>query len=483
MLHNIMEKYKGLSIQLKATIWFFVCSVLQRGISVITTPIFTRLLTAEEYGQFNVFNSWLSVITVFVTLQLSAGVYTMGIVKFKEDESEFTSSLQGLNLVLCLLWTVIYLLFQDFWNGLFTLTTIQMLAMLLMIWSSAAFNFWMTTQRNHYRYRPLVIATLIVSIAKPVMGILFVLNANDKVTARILGLMLVEVVGYSFAFFVQMKRGKKFCSLKYWKYAITFNLPLVPHYLAGSVLSSSDRIMIQRIDGAASAGIYSLAYSVSQIMLMVNEALNKTMSPWIYQKIRSKEYHLISGIVYASLGIVAIANLFLIAIAPELVAIFAPAEYYEAIYVIPPIAMSVFFSYMYLCFAPFEFYYEKRIWTTIGTFTSAALNILLNAIFINIYGYAAAGYTTLICYMMNAAMHYYFMRKVCKQYMDGVKPYEPKILLGMSIGFIMIGLFYIPTYSNVPVRFGISLLFFVILIVKRKQVLTLCKGVFKGFGK
>ena len=43
---------------------------------MITTPIFTRLLTTQEYGEFNVFNSWLSIVTVFVTLNLYNGVFT-----------------------------------------------------------------------------------------------------------------------------------------------------------------------------------------------------------------------------------------------------------------------------------------------------------------------------------------------------------------------------------------------------------------------
>ena len=245
MIEALLQRYKSLSVQLKATIWFFICSVLQRGISVITTPIFTRLLTTAEYGQFSVFNSWLSIIQIIVTLQLTAGVYTMGIVKFKDQEKIFTSSLQGLNLTLCVGWTVIYLLFRDFWNGLFSLTTVQMLAMLAMIWASSSFTFWMTTQRNRYRYHALVTVTLIVSICKPVLGIFLVLHAEDKVTARILGLALVEVIGYTGFFVVQMVRGKTFFSGKFWKYAILFNLPLLPHYLSNTILSSSDRIMIR----------------------------------------------------------------------------------------------------------------------------------------------------------------------------------------------------------------------------------------------
>ena len=184
MIKKINIKYSSLSPQVRATFWFLVCSVLQRGISTITTPIFTRLLSTAEYGQYGVFNSWLSIVQIVVTLELTAGVYTMGIVKFKEEEKIFTSSLQGLNLVLCAIWTIIYLIFHDFWNKLLSLTTVQMLAMLVMVWATAAFTFWMTTQRNQFKYRKLVIVTLIVSILKPAVGILFVLKAEDLCIAN-----------------------------------------------------------------------------------------------------------------------------------------------------------------------------------------------------------------------------------------------------------------------------------------------------------
>lgn len=403
----------------------------------------------------------------------------MGIVKFKEEEKVFTSSLQGLNLVLCVLWTVIYLLFHDFWNNLLSLTTVQMLAMLVMIWATAAFHFWMTTQRNQFKYRNLVIVTLIVSILKPLVGILFVIKAEDKVTARILGLALVEVVCYTGFFISQMIRGKVFYSGKFWKYAVLFNLPLVPHYLAGTILSSSDRIMIERLASASAAGIYSLAYSLSRVMQMVNDSLNKTMSPWLYQRIREKEYGKIASRIYISLILIAVANIVLIAFAPEIIRVFAPPQYHEAIYVIPPVAMSVFVQYLYLCFAPFEFYFEKRIWTTIGTFTSAVVNVILNYIFIPIYGYQAAGYTTLICYSVNSLLHYYFMRKVCKTYLNDLHPYDPKILLVISLGFMILGFLYIPLYSNMILRYAFTVVLLVIIYTQRKRFKPILSQIMK----
>ena len=97
------QKYKKMPVQVKAAFWFLICSILQKGISVITTPIFTRLLTTSEYGQFSVFNSWMSIVTVIVTLNLSAGVYTQGLIKFNDDRPVFSSTLQGITLFMSII--------------------------------------------------------------------------------------------------------------------------------------------------------------------------------------------------------------------------------------------------------------------------------------------------------------------------------------------------------------------------------------------
>lgn len=151
----LIKKYKGLPVQVRASFWFLICAFMQRGISIISTPIFTRLLTAAEYGQYSVFSSWLSVITVIVSMNLYAGVYMQGLVKFEKERLVFSSSLQGLTLVMVLLWTVVYVAFRSYLNELFGLTTVPMLAMLVIIWVTSVFNFWAVSQRVEFKCKKL----------------------------------------------------------------------------------------------------------------------------------------------------------------------------------------------------------------------------------------------------------------------------------------------------------------------------------------
>lgn len=450
---------------------------MQQGISILTTPVFTRLLSASEYGQYTVFNSWLGIATIFVSLNLSYGVYLQGLVKFEEDEQVFSSSLQGLTAVLLVAWTGVYLLFRDYFNAWFTLTTVQMLAMLAMIWSSAVFSFWSGEKRTHCRYRALVAATIAVSIAKPAIGITFVVFADDKVTARILGLALVQLVGYTAFFFVQLRRGRRFFSANYWRYALVFNLPLVPHYLSQSVLSSADRIMIGSMVGSSEAGIYGIAYSLALIMTLFNTALSQTMGPWVYQRIKAKRYAEMRPITYSTLVAVAFLNLALIALAPEAVAVFAPPEYHAAIFVVPPVAMSVFFMYAYDLFAKYAFYYEKTWLVMMASVAGATLNVLLNWLFLPVFGYMAAGYTTLICYIFFCAFHYLLMNRVCDEYCEGVRPYSILKFLVVAVLFVAVGFALMATYAAPVLRYTILGVGFLAIIIKREAILSFTKDV------
>lgn len=474
---KILNTYKKAARPFKASIWFLICGIVEKGISVITTPIFTRILSTEQYGYYSVYQSWLAIFAVFVTLRLSYGVYTQGLVKFEEDKNKFSSSLQGLSTLCILFFFAIYLIFHEFWNRITGLSTVMMITMFVSIWATESFGFWSIRQRILYKYRALIFLTLIVAIAKPVSGILAVLSVSEehKVVARVISLAGVELLAYSSLNFIQWRKCRVFFSKKYWSYALKFNIPLIPHYLSQIVLNQSDRIMIEKMTNVSQAGIYSLAYSLSMLMLIVNTAILNTLNPWIYQSIKKKEYFKIGKTSYAILCVVAIANIILIALAPEMVYIFAPTQYREAIWIIPPIAMSVYFIFTYSLFANFEFYFEKTKFIMAASVMAALLNIGLNFIGIKIFGYMAAGYTTLICYILYALGHYFFMKKTCKEFIGTSKIYNQSILLLISVGFVLVGFVFMLLYPFMWLRLALILLIAILIVWKRNRIFALIK--------
>lgn len=444
---------------------------------MVTTPIFTRIMSTSEYGQYGVFSSWLSIISIIVCMNLYFGVHSQGIVKFYEKRNQFTSSLQGLTTVLVTFWTIIYLAFQSFWNNLFSLTSIQMLSMLLIMWTSAIFNFWANEQRLTYSYRSIVIVTFLVSISRPLLELILVMHSEDKVTARIVGWVVIELLAYSWMYIILQKKGSIFFSKKYWWYALTFNIPLIPHYLSAVALNSADRIMIQRMVGDSQAGIYSLAYSLSLIMTLFNSAMMQTISPWMYQKIKHHKSTDIAPVAYITLAVIAGLNLILILLAPEAVAIFAPKTYYEAIWVIPPVAMSVYFMYSYDLFAKFAFYHEKTFVIMVASVMGALLNLVLNFYCIKRFGYMAAGYTTLVCYVFFSVTHYIFMRKICRDFSYREYPYNTKIIITITTPFLITGFLIMTSYDYPIIRCIFVILSIMMLLIYRKKIIKYIKRI------
>ena len=395
--------------------------------------------------------------------------------KFEEKRKIFCSSLQGLSFTLLICWLIIYLLFNEIINNIFQLTTIQVVSMFLTIWTSSVFSFWALSERVEFKYQKLIILTVSVAVLKPLLCIFLIFNFEDKVTARILGVLAVNFLAYTGLFLKQIYEGKKFYDKKFWRYAVMFNLPLIPHYLSSSILSSADRIMIAKMTGVKEAGIYSLAYSVSMVMTIFNTALFQTIEPWLYIKIKEKNFSNISKIVYPLLVMMGFLNILFIAFAPEIIRIFAPKEYFEAIWIVPPVAMSVYFMFSYTFFAVFEFYYEKTKYIAFSTFAGAFLNIILNYICIDIWGYIAAGYTTLMCYICYSLLHFYFMKKICKTYLNNINIYDVKKLFFITAIFIGIGFLFLISYINVVIRYIFIIFLGTLLIMNYKKIENLIK--------
>lgn len=465
-----LKGYKDLPVQMRASFWFLICSFFQKGVSVITTPIFTRLMSTSEYGVYTTFNAWYGIAFIFITLNLSYGVFTQGLIKFDDKRKNFSASFQGITFIFFILWLAIFCIARGTLSKVTKLSFRELIVMVILIWLNGAFSLWASEQRVDYKYRELVVLTILNSVLSPTISIILVTKLPDKVFGRIIGMVIAALVIYTRPIFKQMFNGGRIFDSKIWKYAICFNLPLLPHYLSQTILDSSDRIMITNMVGKDAAGIYGLAYSISLIMTFFNTALLQTIHPWLYEKIKINKIDDIHRVVYPSMVLIAGVNLLLIMFAPEAVSIFAPQEYQDAIWAIPPVAMSVFFLFTYGLFADFEFYYEKTYLATVASIIGAILNVILNYLFIPVFGYVAASYTTLFCYIIFALLHYLFMQKICNSYAGGVKPYKTKYLVLIIAPFLLMGFGLMATYKFPVIRYAIIVLTFIIAIVNRKKI-------------
>ena len=477
IIKKALNKFKEMSLPMKASIAFVICSFLQRGISTLTTPIFTRLLTTEQYGYYNIFNSWLEIIAVFTTLKLGGSVFQQALVKFDKQRDEISASTAGLGTTITLLTYCLYLPFRHWINHWLEMDTLIMTCIFVASWATLIFELWADRQRNEYRYKPLVALTIITSVAKPLFGIIAILCTKYyKAEARIVSLVIVETLAYSWLLFLFLRKGK-FFNKRFWKYSLALNIPLIPHYLTRMVLNQSDKLMIKYMVGYSEAGIYGLAHSLAWMLTLITTAILNTMNPWIFQRIKKKEFGRIGKTSYSILVIVMITGMGLIAIAPEIVRLFAPKDYYSAIWVIPPLVISVYFMFMYSLFACFEYYYEKSKFLMIASTIGGVLNIVLNYFCIKEFGFVAAGFTTLICYIFYALVHYLFMKKIIKNELESTQVYNVSIIIGISLAFLVAAGIMMITYDLIIIRYCVIVISAFVVYSQRSRIINIVKEI------
>ena len=479
LLNKLLDKYKKIPIQAKASIWFVICSILQKGISFITIPIFTRLMSAEQYGRYSTYTSWYSVLIVFTSLNLYYGVFNNAMIKFENDRERYIASMQGLTIFITSISFIFYLLFQDICNSILGMNTLLVLLLFIELLVTPALQFWTVHNRFHYRYKYVVMVTLIKSILNPFVGIIFVLVSEQKDVARIMSVVLVEVIVCGTIAVYQFYKGKCFWDKKYWKYAVAFNVPLIPHYLSGTILNQADRIIISNMVGASAVAFYSVSYNLAQVMNMFTTAIVSSFTPWVYRKLRDKEIQDIAPVVNMLLLLMFGMLTILIFLAPEVLLIIAGKEYGEAVYVIPPITASVFFVFQYNLFSNIEFYYAERRYVLIGSIVAALLNVILNIIFIPMFGYYAAGYTTLFCYIIYGLSHLWFSKRVVRKNGGNGNIYNEKVILEMS--FLIIGMAVVQNflYQCMIIRYIIVIVIFGVAIFKRNSIVDILKSMRK----
>ena len=476
-MEKLEKRYKNLSLPLRATIWFAACQFIQKGIGMITTPIFTRLLSTSEYGRVSSFLSWADILMPLFTLSVWRGM--MNLFAKDYDKDEVLSTTISLSVVISAVWSGIILLCSDFLTNYMSITSGMLVGLLFYCFAQNTFYAWMVRMQYDYKYKPLAIATLLYSVISSVAGALAVVlisrTAESKVYPQIICLMVIVVC----IIIVSLKNKPVLCNKTMWLFCLGFALPLIPHYLSEVILQSSDRAMINSMCGTSDVAIYSIAYSVGSLINLVAAAINSAFVPYQYQKIKSGDFKTLAKSTNIVIGFVAFCLCGVMLFGREVVLVFGGEKYLDSISLIIPISLGVFFNYVFQLFARVQEYFEQKHTIVVASLACALLNIILNYIFIKLYSYKAAAYTTFFCYFAFCFLHYMFYRKAC---MNNVKQeiYDIRALAAISAILILCAIVIGLIGNMYVIKYALLAMAIILMVVCRKKIIDFAKSMREG---
>ena len=415
-------------------------------------------MTTDQIGVVNIYNSWYSLISAFATLSLTSGGFAVAMKDYSDRRDEYESSILTLTSIVAIVIALIYAVAPMFWQSMLGLPNALIILMLIGFLFAPARDFWLSRQRYEYKYKlagAVSVLTAIVATFASIFAVIFASNKHFEETALV-RLFSNYIIIYGVAAVIWLYlllKGKKFYCKEYWKMSLAISIPLIGYNIAGQVLNVSDRMMIGRLVNNSAVGIYGTLYTVSSLSLLVWQAINASFVPYLFQNIDKKEHNIkqISNMLLEAYAVIAVLLTFF---APEIVKILATKEYYEAIYIMPSIAAGVFFTSYANLYSNIAVYYKESKYVMYPAIVAAILNLVLNFVFIKMFGYMAAAYTTLFSYIILAILQVIWSAKVCKENNNDINNiYDNRRMLLLAIVTTAVSLMAIPLYSNTFVRY------------------------------
>lgn len=451
-----------------ASVLYLFAALFNKGIAFLTVPIFSRLLSTSDYGIVTTYNSWVDMLTVALSLALYMAI-RIAFVDFQHEKQSFLSTVVtftlGLSFGSVLLVFFIGRFFSGITSGIMIFAVIQgASAALLMDYQQYLMMDLKYVRRTLFISMPNLVATvasiLVIKLIKP----------EHLYFGRIIPTMcvyfacgMIVLIGVYSSHRPQIKK-------EHLKYGLTISLPLVLHGIALSILSQSDRTMITVLVGADQTGIYSLVYNFCMIAMVLTTALDGVWLPWFISKMKDMDYCAINKRANDYIEFITMAMFGLILVGPEILKIMADEKYWGGISIIPPIVMANYFVFMYTFFVNVEHYHKRTMGITINTIIAAGMNIILNFLFIPLYGYVAAAYTTLASYIVSMMLHSIAAHKIEKSILPNKQFIVSFLILAAAT------VFYYLVIDMWAIRWGVAFgTVAIVAVIERKKILGYIK--------
>lgn len=480
-IKSYLSKVNNMTPAAKASFWFIVSNIVLKGISFITTPIFTRLLDVADYGVSNMFVTWEGIISIFATLSLSGGVYNVAMTKFEDDVDKVTSSMIGLTICSSTVVYTVCIAINLLFPSLFELSTSYLVFMWVQTFFNAVTAFWLMRKRYIYDYKKVIAYTFSNAILSPVVAIIAVyLSTENKAYAKVIGSGLWPILIGFCIMLILVWKGKKLYHKEYWKFALKFNIPLLPHYLSSGAVGSVGKIMLNYFYDATYVGLYGIAGSITGLMSIVTSSINNALIPQTLQSIKNGTIKELKKSINIYLSLIAFMCCGILMFSREAILILATPEYLDSIWFVAPLVLGTFTSFLSGILGNIVFYYEETKFMSYATMVTAIANVVLNFIGLKLFGPYAVGYVSLITNIIRFVMYYFTAKKFEKNLKDIV---SLRFIVLMFLFLFVFMLFSLIFWNNLILKITILVIISVLVLAFRKKILSLLATMKKTGGE
>ena len=443
----------------KNTSIIFVGTICTKLLTFFLLPLYTGLLSTEEYGIVDLFTTIISLVVPIISLQIEQGLFRFLIDNRKDEKKkkELISTSIVFVIINVLVYLIIFIIISPFihndYKYFLATNVIACLFSTLLLQIARGFG-------NNKEYS---VAGVITAFFTIICNILFLVELHLKVNGMLLGTLIGYLLGIIYLFtkiriyhYFSFRHCKKDSLKKLLKYSI----PLVPNQLSWWVFNTSDRVIVSILLGLSSNGILSISYKFSSAFVLLYNIFNMSWMESMSLHINDKDVeNYFNKTVNTIFNFFAAIAILIIAFMPILFDLLINKNYIES-YNLIPISLLATICQVVVGLVSVVYVAKNDTKALANTaILSAVINIVVHLGLIRFIGLYAALISTFISYLIFAIYRSY---DVNKKYIR-VKYDSNKFIILFIISAIILICYYLNNlYCNI-IMMTIALLYFFLI--------------------
>lgn len=425
-----MSKGKDLA---KNTAIVSIGKICTQLITFFLLPVYTAVLSNEEYGVVDLLNTLTSLLLPIATLQIEQGVfrYLIDCRENKEKQTTLITTIMRFMVIQLIICIIIFLCASPFIHNEYKYFLMANLVMgmfstiLLQICRGLGDN------------PTYAIGSFITGALTVVLNVIFIVSFHWGAYGM-LGATAISNLLCSVYIFMKKKIYKYIKPKQYDKITlkeiIKYSVPLIPNMISWWIVSASDRTIISAVIGIAQNGIYSAANKFSGVFTTLYSVFNLTWTESASININSEDrdefFSKILDFVIRFFGCLCLGT---IAVMPFVFNILINEKFAEAYYQIPILILGSVFNILVSFIG--SIYVAKKLTKEIAktSVIAAIINIVVNLVLIKSIGLYAASISTVIAYVLMFIYRWIDVKKYVKFNVNKILMFVLIIMYGVTI--------------------------------------------------
>jgi len=398
---------------IKNSILYVIVSLIPSIVSFILVPFYLKYVSVEEFGVLSILLMINSFVTIFSTMQLHSSIVKF-FVEYKENEYRqklYLSSLLYISIVISIIVFILLYISINYLKILFELDNLSNKIIILSI-SISFINgfkiFYESINRIEQKVKTILVGNIISTLIL-IVSVYFMLEVyRFKLEGIILSLLFASIGALFFYSVINRKYFIFKFDFNLIKEPIKFAIALIPHTLSKNIYVMADRLILVKFVSMTDVGIYAIVDKVANIVKLVTSNFGKAFTPFFItnnsnnKRINIPKIMIITNYIFLGvlLGLTLISNKLLLFIKPGL-------ESYAYLTII--LSFAFIFKNLEMYMTNFLLDNKQTKYISVISVSSAVSNIILNLIFIPLYGIIAATVTTSVSYFIGMAISCYYV--------------------------------------------------------------------------